>query len=64
MFNINFKNIGFIKTKLTNKVLSRLNTYTKQKNKKKTNYRLAGNINASYDLIDKDNFFFNINGSL
>ena len=59
MLNINFPNVGFIRTKLPNKVLSRLDTYIKNKTKKKTNYRLAGNINASYDLIDKDDFFFN-----
>ena len=53
-----FENAGFIKTKLSEPILSCLKSYIKNK-KQKSNYRLAGNITSSYDLIDKDDFFFN-----
>ena len=50
-------NIGYIKSKLDNEVMNRLNNYIKNK---KGSYKpnLAGNINQSYFLKDKNNWFF------
>lgn len=57
MPSIQFKNIGFIKTKLSNNVIQRLKMYIRHKNKK-VNKDLAGNISNSYSIEDKNNFFF------
>jgi len=46
-----FQNRNFQK-----KVLDRLRSYIKNKKHKMTN-ELAGNINSSYDLEDKENWF-------
>ena len=54
---INFPNVGFSEQKLPKKVLDRLRSYIKNKKHKMTN-ELAGNINSSYDLEDKENWFF------
>ena len=56
--NVLFNEIGYIKIKLDSKVLKKLNTYIKNKTTN-TNKILAGNISGSYNLIDKDNYFFN-----
>jgi hypothetical protein len=53
----NLPNIGYIKSKLDNKVMNRLKLYIKNK-KGSHKSKLAGNINKSYNLKDKDNWFF------
>tara|TARA_R100000781_G_scaffold89021_1_gene54791 strand:+ start:273 stop:893 length:621 start_codon:yes stop_codon:yes gene_type:complete len=53
-----FPNIGFIEKKLTKETLNRLNKIIKNK-KGEIKNDLAGNIQASYDLVDKNNWFFN-----
>tara|TARA_R100000963_G_C4621799_1_gene89095 strand:- start:107 stop:736 length:630 start_codon:yes stop_codon:yes gene_type:complete len=55
---IYFPNVGYIEQKLSKEVMNRLKTYIKNRTKK-SNQELAGNIGSSYDLIDKDNWFFN-----
>tara|TARA_R100001591_G_scaffold88346_1_gene94393 strand:+ start:4105 stop:4728 length:624 start_codon:yes stop_codon:yes gene_type:complete len=52
-----FPNIGYIKSKLNKEVMDRLNSYIKNK-KGSHKSHLAGNINKSYNLKDKDNWFF------
>ena len=54
----NLPNLGIITEKLNKKAMQRLNSYIKFK-KKKVNHTLAGNIQSSYYLEDKDNWFFN-----
>ena len=54
---INFPNVGFSEQKLPKKVLDRLRSYIKNK-LYKVNNTLAGNINSSYELEDKENWFF------
>jgi hypothetical protein len=54
---INFNNVGFLEQKLPKEVLKRLRQYIKNK-KHKINNELAGNIDSSYDLEDKENWFF------
>ena len=60
MFKIkskSFPNSGWLEIKLSKKVLNHLNKAIK--NKKQTyNQKLAGNIEGSYVLEDKDNWFF------
>ena len=53
-----FLNTGFIKNKLNKEAMNKLNLYIKNK-KNKFKYSLAGNINESYTIEDKDNWFFN-----
>jgi len=52
-----FPNVGFTEQKLSKEVLDRLRRYIKNK-KEKVNYTLAGNIKSSYELEDKDDWFF------
>jgi hypothetical protein len=52
-----FPNKGWLQNKLSKEDLNHLNKYIKNKTKK-VNHRLAGNISKSYDLEDKDNWFF------
>ena len=53
-----FPNTGFIKNKLNKEAMNKLNLYIKNK---KNSYKssLVGNINKSYTIEDKDNWFFN-----
>jgi|TARA_R100001460_G_scaffold12447_3_gene28613 hypothetical protein len=53
-----FPNVGYLRKKLSSETLKRLQKYIKNKTTK-ANKTLAGNIKGSYDLIDKDNWFFN-----
>ena len=57
MFKL-FKNTGFIKSKLNNKEMNKLKSYIKNK-KQNMSKVLAGNINDSFSIEDKDNWFFN-----
>ena len=57
MFNL-FKNTGIITKKLNNKEMNKLKSYIKNK-KHNANKTLAGNINRSFYIEDKDNWFFN-----
>ena len=50
-------NIGYIKSKLDKEAMKRLKSYIKNK-KGSHKSSLAGNINKSYNLKDKDNWFF------
>ena len=52
-----FPNVGFTEQKLSKEVLDRLRRYIKNK-KEKVNYTLAGNIKSSYELEDKNDWFF------
>jgi hypothetical protein len=54
---IHFNNVGFLEQKLPKEALNRLRTYIKDK-RQKNNHSLAGNIKSSYELVDKDNWFF------
>jgi len=54
---IHFPNVGFLEQKLPKEALNRLRTYIKNK-KLNVSKSLAGNINSSYEIIDKDNWFF------
>jgi len=54
---IHFSNVGFLEQKLPKEALDRLRTYIKDK-KHKNNHTLAGNIKSSYELVDKDDWFF------
>ena len=58
MPRLNLPNISVIENKLDKKSINKLNSYIKNK---KNNFKsfLAGNINRSYVLEDKDNWFFN-----
>tara|TARA_R100000781_G_C4034454_1_gene111744 strand:- start:57 stop:683 length:627 start_codon:yes stop_codon:yes gene_type:complete len=58
MFREGFPNVGIMKRKLDKEAINKLKIYIKNK---KGNYKpkLAGNINKSYNLKDKDNWFFN-----
>tara|TARA_R100001129_G_scaffold186136_1_gene176594 strand:+ start:876 stop:1493 length:618 start_codon:yes stop_codon:yes gene_type:complete len=50
-------NIGFIEQKLSNTAINKLKEFVNDKNiNPKTN--LAGNINSSFPLVDKDDWFF------
>ena len=52
-----FSNTGFIKSKLNKEAMDRLNLYIKNK-KEKWDNKLAGNISDSFNIEDKDNWFF------
>jgi hypothetical protein len=56
MFNT-LSNIGIIKEKLDDKTINRLKSYIKNK-KQNISKVLAGNINDSFSIEDKDNWFF------
>ena len=58
MAKLDLPNINVIENKLDKKSINKLNSYIKNK---KNNFKsqLAGNINSSYVLEDKDNWFFN-----
>jgi hypothetical protein len=58
MFREIFPNVGIMKSKLDKEAINKLKIYIKNK---KGNHKpnLAGNINKSYNLKDKDNWFFN-----
>ena len=51
-------NTGIIKEKLNNKEMNKLKSYIKNK-KNNISETLAGNINNSFSIEDKDNWFFN-----
>jgi len=53
-----FPNVGFTEQKLSKEVLDKLRTYVKNKKEGVSNV-LAGNINSSFLLEDKNNWFFN-----
>jgi len=59
MFKV-FSNIGIIQSKLNKEAMNKLNLYIKNK---KDNYKssLVGNINKSYTIEDKNNWFFKNN---
>ena len=57
MFNL-FKNTGIITKKLNNKEMNKLKSYIKNK-KHNVSKTLVGNINSSFCIEDKDNWFFN-----
>ena len=57
MFNL-LSNTGIIKEKLNNKEMNKLKSYIKNK-KNNVSKTLAGNINDSFAIEDKDNWFFN-----
>ena len=57
MFSL-LENTGIIKEKLDNKSMKRLKSYIKNK-KQNMSEILAGNINDSFAIEDKDNWFFN-----
>tara|TARA_R110000751_G_scaffold17266_1_gene53736 strand:- start:440 stop:1060 length:621 start_codon:yes stop_codon:yes gene_type:complete len=57
MFNF-LKNTGIIKEKLNDKAMKKLKSYIKNK-KHNMSKILAGNINNSFNIEDKDNWFFN-----
>ena len=50
-------NVGFIRSKLNKETMDRLKSYIKNK-KGSHKTSLAGNISGSYNLKDKDNWFF------
>ena len=54
-----FPNLGYLETKLSPTVLKFLGGSIKNKNNKKHNPRLAGNIGSSYLIPDKNDWFFN-----
>ena len=56
MFN-HLKNVGIIKEKLDDKTMNKLKSYIKNK-KQNMSEILAGNINNSFAIEDKDNWFF------
>jgi len=51
-------NICILEEKLDNKILQRLKSYIKNK-KNNNSHTLAGNIENSFEIKDKDNWFFN-----
>tara|TARA_R100001480_G_C4677462_1_gene174350 strand:+ start:88 stop:735 length:648 start_codon:yes stop_codon:yes gene_type:complete len=53
-----FPNLGYLEIKLPPTVLKFLGSSIKNKDNKKHNPRLAGNIGSSYLIPDKDNWFF------
>lgn len=53
-----FPNIGFIEKKLNKETIKILKSYVKNK-QDKFNYSLAGNINSSFNIKDKNNWFYN-----
>ena len=53
-----FPNIGFIEKKLNKETIKILKSYVKNK-KGSFNYSLAGNINGSFTIKDKNNWFYN-----
>ena len=53
-----FPNIGFIEKKLNKETIKILKCYVKNK-QDKFNYSLAGNINSSFNIKDKNNWFYN-----
>jgi len=53
-----FPNVGYIEKKLSKKDLDKLKSYIKNKGKIFNN-GLAGNINSSYHIKDKNNSFYN-----
>mgnify|MGYP003127911781 FL=1 len=58
MFKESFPNLEIIKTKLNKETMNKLNNYIKNK-KNSHKSSLAGNIYNSYDIKDKNNWFFN-----
>ena len=56
MFKV-FSNIGIIQSKLNKEAMNKLNLYIKNK-KQNMSKVLAGNINDSFSIEDKDNWFF------
>ena len=58
MFKEIFPNLEIIKTKLDKKTMNKLNNYIKNKKRNMRN-ELAGNIENSFAIEDKDNWFFN-----
>ena len=58
MYKINtFNNVGFLETKLPLKAIKLLNKYIKNK-KENWNHNLAGQIDSSFIIEDKNNWFF------
>jgi len=53
----NFDNVGIVKRKLSQETLDILNSYIKNR-KKKWNHELVGQIDSSFYLQDKNNWFF------
>ena len=53
----NFDNVGIVKRKLSQETLDILNSYIKNR-KKKWNHELVGQIDSSFYLEDKNNWFF------
>ena len=53
-----FNNVGIIETTLSPQVITKLNTCIENPYRKKNN-RLAGNISKSFELQDKNDWFFN-----
>jgi len=53
-----FPNIGIIKEKLDDKTMNKLKSYIKNK-KNNASHTLAGNLENSFIIEDKDNWFFN-----
>ena len=51
-------NIGFIEKKLSSKAINKLKQFIKENKQKDMRSALAGNINSSVALVDKDNWFF------
>tara|TARA_R100001244_G_scaffold50780_1_gene44414 strand:- start:1570 stop:2214 length:645 start_codon:yes stop_codon:yes gene_type:complete len=54
-----FPNLGYLEIKLPSKVLKFLDDAIKNKQEKKHNPNLAGNIGSSYLIPDKNDWFFN-----
>ncbi len=53
-----FPNVGYLETKLSPGVLKFLKEAIKNKQVKKSNYNLAGNIGSSHTIPDKNDWFF------
>tara|TARA_R110000824_G_scaffold53973_2_gene148949 strand:+ start:1096 stop:1740 length:645 start_codon:yes stop_codon:yes gene_type:complete len=53
-----FPNLGYLEIKFPSKVLKFLDDAIKNKDKKKHNPQLVGNIGSSYLIQDKDDWFF------
>ena len=54
---VNFNDPGVVQRKLSKETLDRLNSYIKNK-KQNWNKELVGQINSSFFLEDKNNWFF------
>ena len=57
MTTVNFNNLGVIRKKLSKETLDKLNNYIKVK-KQNWNKELVGQIDSSFFLEDKNNWFF------